>query len=97
MNQVVQVKEEHIKNLPAITHIYGSARIQTLNFKQHRRVYSLLRQLEEDNGYPIVLNTSFNVKDKTIVNTPKDAIDTFLDCDMDTLVLNNYIVKKKIK
>ncbi len=97
MNQVVQVKEEHIKNLPAITHIDGSARIQTLNFKQHRRVYSLLRQLEEDNGYPIVLNTSFNVKDKTIVNTPKDAIDTFLDCDMDTLVLNNYIVKKKIK
>ena len=97
MNQVVQVKEEHIKNLPAITHIDGSARIQTLNFKQHRRVYSLLRQLEEDNGYPIVLNTSFNVKDKTIVNTPKDAIDTFLDCDMDMLVLNNYIVKKKIK
>ena len=97
MNQVVQVKEEHIKNLPAITHIDGSARIQTLNFKQHRRVYSLLRQLEEDNGYPIVLNTSFNVKDKTIVNTPKDAIDTFLDCNMDTLVLNNYIVKKKIK
>lgn len=97
MNQVVQVKEEHIKNLPAITHIDGSARIQTLNFKQHRRVYSLLRQLEIDNGYPIVLNTSFNVKDKTIVNTPKDAIDTFLDCDMDTLVLNNYIVKKKIK
>jgi len=97
MNQVVQVKEEHIKNLPAITHIDGSARIQTLNFKQHRRVYSLLRQLEEDNGYPIVLNTSFNVKDKTIVNTPKDAIETFLDCYMDTLVLNNYIVKKKIK
>ena len=97
MNQVVQVKEEHKKNLPAITHIDGSARIQTLNFKQHRIVYSLLRQLEEDNGYPIVLNTSFNVKDKTIVNTPKDAIDTFLDCDMDTLVLNNYIVKKKIK
>lgn len=97
MNQVVQVKEEHIKNLPAITHIDGSARIQTLNFKQHRRVYSLLMQLEQDNGYPIVLNTSFNVKDKTIVNTPKDAIDTFLDCDMDTLVLNNYIVKKKIK
>jgi len=97
MNQVVKVKEEHRKNLPAITHIDGSARIQTLNFKQHRRVYSLLRQLEEDNGYAIVLNTSFNVKDKTIVNNPKDAIDTFLDCDMDTLVLNNYIVKKKIK
>ena len=97
MNQVVKVNEEHRKNLPAITHIDGSARIQTLNYKQHRRMHKLLDQLEIDNGYPIVLNTSFNLKDKTIVNTPKDAIETFLDCEMDTLVLNNYIVKKKIK
>ena len=97
MNQVVSVKEEHRKKLPAITHIDGSARIQTISRKQHGRIHKLLDQLEIDNGYPIVLNTSFNVKDKTIVNTPKDAIDTFLDCDMDTLVLNNYIVKKKIK
>ena len=97
MNQVVQVKKEHIKNLPAITHIDGSARIQTVNNRQHRRVYQLLLQLEQDNGYPIVLNTSFNLKNKTIVNTPKDAIDTFLDCDMDILVLHNYIIKKKIK
>jgi carbamoyltransferase len=97
MNQVVSVKEEHRKKLPAITHIDGSARIQTISRKQHYRIHKLLDQLEIDNGYPIVLNTSFNVKDKTIVNTPKDAIDTFLDCDMDTLVLNNYIVKKKIK
>jgi carbamoyltransferase len=97
MNQVVKVREEHRNNLPAITHIDGSARIQTINHRQHRRIHKLLDQLEIDNGYPIVLNTSFNLKDKTIVNTPKDAIETFLDCEMDTLVLNNYIVKKKIK
>lgn len=97
MNQVVKVKSEHRDNLPAITHIDGSARIQTLNNRQHRRMYALLNRLEIDNGYPIVLNTSFNLKDKTIVNSPKDAIETFLDCEMDTLVLGNYIVKKKIK
>jgi carbamoyltransferase len=97
MNQVVKVNSEHIDNLPAITHVDGSARIQTLNNRQHKRMYSLLNQLERDNGYPIVLNTSFNLKDKTIVNSPKDAIETFLDCEMDTLVLGNYIVKKKIK
>lgn len=97
MNQVVKVKSEYRDNLPAITHVDGSARIQTLNNKQHRRMYSLLNQLQIDNGYPIVLNTSFNLKDKTIVNSPKDAIETFLDCEMDTLVLGNYIVKKKIK
>jgi len=97
MNQVVKVKEEHRKHLPAITHIDGSARIQTLNNRQHRRIYALLTQLQIDNEYPIVLNTSFNLKDKTIVNSPKDAIETFLECEMDTLVLGNYIVKKKIK
>lgn len=97
MNQVVKVKEEHRNNLPAITHIDGSARIQTLNNRQHRRIYALLTQLQIDNEYPIVLNTSFNLKDKTIVNSPKDAIETFLDCEMDILVLGNYIVKKKIK
>ena len=96
MNQVVKVKEEHRKNLPAITHIDGSARIQTLNNRQHSRMYKLLNQLEIDNGYPIVLNTSFNLKDQTMVLEPETAIKTFLDCEMDTLVLHNYIIKKKI-
>ncbi len=97
MNQVVKVKEEHRKNLPAITHVDGSARIQTLNNRQHTRIYKLLNQLEIDNGYPIVLNTSFNLKDQTMVLDPETAIKTFLNCEMDTLVLHNYVVKKKIK
>jgi len=96
MNQVVKVKEEHRKNLPAITHVDGSARIQTLNNRQNTRIYKLLNQLEIDNGYPIVLNTSFNLKDQTMVLDPETAIKTFLDCEMDTLVLHNYIVRKKI-
>jgi len=97
MNQVVKVKEEHRKNLPAITHVDGSARIQTLNNRQHTRIYKLLNQLQIDNGYPIVLNTSFNLKDQTMVLDPKTAIETFLNCEMDTLVLYNYVIKKKIK
>ena len=96
MNQVVPVKEEHRQNLPAITHIDGSARIQSLTQRQHKRMYQLLTQLSIDNGYPIVLNTSFNLKDQTMVLDPKTAIETFLDCDMDTLVIHNYIIKKKI-
>ena len=96
MNQVVRVKSEHRNNLPAITHIDGSARIQTLNNRQHTRMYKLLCQLQIDNGYPIVLNTSFNLKDQTMVMDPKTAIQTFLNCEMDTLVLQNYIVRKKI-
>jgi len=96
MNQVVKVKEEHQNQLPAITHVDGSARIQSLKKIQHKRMYDLLTELEKLSGYPIVLNTSFNLKDQTMVLDSKTAIQTFLNCEMDTLVLQNYIVKKKI-
>ena len=96
MNQVVKVKEEYRDKLPAITHVDGSARIQSLVHKQHNRMYKLLTQLSIDNGYPLVLNTSFNLKDQTMVLDPKSAIETFLNCEMDTLVIHNYIIKKKI-
>ena len=55
----------------------------------------LLIEFERITGYPILLNTSFNIKDKTMVLTPKDAIETFYDTDMDILVLNNYIIYKQ--
>jgi|TARA_B110000238_G_scaffold198476_1_gene243174 carbamoyltransferase len=96
MNQVVTVLEEHRKSLPAITHVDGSARVQSLTYKQHNRMYKLLEQLNIDNGYPMVLNTSFNLKDQTMVLDPKSAIETFLNCEMDTLVINNFIIKKNI-
>jgi len=96
MNQVVGVRKQYQKDLPAITHIDSSARIQTLNKLQNKHIYDLLSKLEEKNGFPIVINTSFNLKDQTMVLTPQDAIQTFLNCEMDTLILGNYIVKKKI-
>ena len=92
MNQVVDVVEEYRDKLPAITHIDGTARVQSIT--QHNPMHQLLREFEKLSGFPILLNTSFNVKDKTMVLTPKDALDTFLDTEMDVLVLNNYIVLK---
>jgi carbamoyltransferase len=53
-----------------------------------------LKEYENYSGYPILLNTSFNVKDKTMVLTPQDAMDTFLDTEMDILVMGNYLIKK---
>tara|TARA_Y100000385_G_scaffold287437_1_gene351693 strand:- start:232 stop:1941 length:1710 start_codon:yes stop_codon:yes gene_type:complete len=97
MNQVVKVKKEHQSHLPAITHIDGSARIQSLKRNQQPNVYKLLTELHRINNYPIVLNTSFNLKDQTMVLDPKSAIQTFLNCEMDTLVIHNYIIKKKIR
>ena len=97
MNQVIQVKKEHQKDLPAITHIDGSARIQSLKQSNHSLMYKLLNKLAVINDYPIVLNTSFNLKDQTMVLDPKSAIETFLNCEMDILVIHNYIIKKKIQ
>lgn len=92
MNQVVQVKSEYRDKLPAVTHIDGSARIQTVY--KNSLIYNLLVEFEKLSGYPILLNTSFNVKDKTMVLTPKDAIDTFFDTDMDLLIIGNFLIYK---
>jgi carbamoyltransferase len=92
MNQVVQVKKEYIDKLPAVTHVDGSARVQTIY--KNTIIYDLLCEFEKVSGYPILLNTSFNIKDKTMVLTPKDAIDTFRDTEMDLLVMGNYLIYK---
>ena len=95
MNQIVGVKKEYRDMLPAITHIDGTARIQTLNREDCVRIYDLLTELEKQNEYPIVLNTSFNIKDQTMIRDPKTAIDTFLDVGLDMLVLEDYVITKK--
>jgi len=92
MNQVVKVKPEYVDVLKAVTHVDGSARVQTVY--KHTLIYDLLLEYEKVSGLPILLNTSFNVKDKTMVLTPKDAVDTFYDTEMDLLVLGNYLIYK---
>ena len=92
MNQVVKVKEEYVDKLPAVTHVDGTARIQSVN--PYNDTYPLLKRFEELSGYPILLNTSFNIKDKTMVLTPQDAMDTFLDTEIDILVMDNYLIRK---
>ena len=92
MNQVVKVKEEYRDKLPAVTHVDGSARVQTVY--SHTQIHDLLKEFEKISGYPILLNTSFNVKDKTMVLTPKDAVDTYFDTEMDILVMGNYVMFK---
>ena len=95
MNQIVGVKKEYRNMLPAITHVDGTARIQTLNREDCVRIYDLLTELEKQNEYPIVLNTSFNVKDQTVIRDPKTAIDTFLEVELDMLVIEDYVITKK--
>ena len=92
MNQVVKVKKQYRDKLKAVTHVDGTARVQTV--QNNTYMSSLLMEFEKYSGYPILLNTSFNVKDKTMVLTPKDAIDTFFDTEMDILVIGNYVISK---
>ena len=96
MNQIIKVKDNHKENLPAITHIDGSARVQTLRKDSNLRMYRLLEEFGKITNYPILLNTSFNLKDQTMVRDAQEAIDTFMNCDMDYLILGNYLVSKKI-
>ena len=96
MNQIIQVKEQYQENLPAVTHVDGSTRVQSLHEPFNPRMYRLLKQFKQESGYPILLNTSFNLKDQTMVRDSKEAIDTFLNCDMDYLVVGNFLVEKNI-
>lgn len=91
MNQVVKAK--HL-GLPAVTHINGTSRIQTVNQKQNKLYHDLLAKFNSITGVPILLNTSFNFKDQTITMTPKQAIERFIDCDMDFLVIGDYLLTK---
>lgn len=92
MNQIVQVKPEYRDKLLAVTHIDGSARMQTVY--RNTLTHELLVEFEKLSGYPILLNTSFNIKDKTMVLTPKDAIETFYNTEMDFLVIGRFLIYK---
>jgi carbamoyltransferase len=92
MNQVVKVKDN--VNIPSVTHVDNSARIQTIKRENNPLYYDLLKEFEKLTGTPILLNTSFNLKDHTMTNDPQKAIWTFYNCDMDYLVLGNFLISK---
>ena len=89
------VKPHQRKKLGAITHKDFSCRIQTVNKELHPEVTTLLQKYNEKTECPVLLNTSFNDNGQPIVETPKDAIKTFKNIDLDYLVIGNYFVVKK--
>ena len=94
MLYVVPVRENHRSTLPAITHVDGTARPQTVFCDQSPRYYSLIERFAQATGVPVLLNTSFNLRGQPIVNTAADAFDTFSQSEMDTLVLENFLIEK---
>jgi carbamoyltransferase len=91
----VDVRPEHREGLPAITHVDGSARVQTVADRDNGEFHELLEAVGRRTGREMVLNTSFNIKGQAIVNTPVEAIETFLGTGIEALFLENILVRKR--
>ena len=94
MLMVYQIKPERRGEIPAVTHVDGSGRLQTVSRDENARFYQLIEEFYKLTGVPVVLNTSFN-ENEPIVCTPRDAIDCFLKTRMDVLYIGNHSVRRK--
>jgi len=83
------------RKIPAVTHVDGSARLQTITRDAHPEFYDLIARFDERTGCPVVINTSFNVRGEPIVCTPEDAYLCFMRTNMDVLVLGNQVLRKE--
>ena len=89
--KLLNVKRSEI---PAVTHVDYSARVQTITETQNPRFYRLLKTFDEKHGCPVMINTSFNVRGEPIVCTPEDAYRCFMRTNMDALVLEEFILER---
>jgi carbamoyltransferase len=94
MMQVFQIREEKRSVIPAVTHVDGSGRLQTVHKHTNPRYYELISSFEKLTGVPIVLNTSFN-ENEPVVCRPEEALDCFLRTKMDLLVMENWVVTRR--
>ena len=91
---VYPVHDDKADQIPAVRHVDGTARIQTINENQNPVYYNLLKAFKEKTGIPVLINTSFNTLGKPIVCTPRDAIECFWSSPFDILVIGSFIVSK---
>jgi carbamoyltransferase len=91
---VYDVLPDKADRIPAVRHVDGTARIQTINRAQNPRYYELLRAFQARTGVPVLVNTSFNTRGEPIVCTPRDAVESFLTSPLDALVIGSFLVEK---
>jgi len=94
MMQVFQIRKEKRKLIPAVTHVDGSGRLQTVSQRANPLYHQLITAFSEYTGVPMVLNTSFN-ENEPIVCKPEEALDCFLRTQMDLLVLGNTLITRE--
>src|SRR5712691_11114259 len=90
LTALVRPDKRHL--LPAITHVDGTARVQTVSREQNPLYYELIEEFGKLTGVPVLVNTSFNVRGEPIVCTPAQAFNSFSHTDMDYLVMGNTLV-----
>ncbi|WP_163514091.1 carbamoyltransferase family protein [Gelidibacter japonicus] len=93
MERVLPIKQEMRSKIPAVTHVDGSGRLQSVNKELRPRYHALITKFYEKTGVPILINTSFN-ENEPVVNHPKEALDCFFRTNLDVLVLQNYVLIK---
>ena len=94
MQFVAPVRPEHRREIPAVVHVDGTARVQTVTQESNPLYWRLIKLFEEKRGVPLLLNTSFNVDGEPIVSTPEDAIRCFFSTGLDALAMGDCLVKK---
>jgi carbamoyltransferase len=92
----VPVKPEVREIIPAVTHVDGTARVQTVSKKVNPRFWNLISEFGRVTGVPVVLNTSFNIRNEPIVCTPEDAIRCFLSTEIDCAGIGDFFVEKRV-
>jgi carbamoyltransferase len=95
MTCAFRMRREFWEKLPSAIHIDGTARVQFVSADDNPMFYRVLSEFKRLSGFGVVINTSFNLHGRTIVNTPEDAIEDFLDSQMDFLVLDGYLVRRR--
>ena len=88
------VRPEKINVIPAVTHVDGTARVQTVTMNFNGRLYDILSAFRDRTGVPVLLNTSFNVAGEPIVETPEDAIKFLVSNNIDALFINEILLVK---
>jgi carbamoyltransferase len=89
-----RVREEYAARIPSVTHIDGTARVQTVSRDGNPLFFHLIECFGETSGVPMVINTSFNIRGEPIVCSPRDAVMCFLGTDIDFLAIGSFLVSK---
>jgi len=90
------VRHEREHEIPAVRHVDGTARVQTVTRAQNARYYDLIQAFKRRTGVPVLVNTSFNTRGEPIVCTPRDAVESFCTSPLDALAIGSFIVEKPV-